>query len=164
MWTTPSMPRLALVLFFVPEPAQGVAEMKRVVKPGGSVSAYAWDILGGGFPFEPVFKELRARGHTPADPPSVDASRRDAMQMLWRNAGLTDVETRVISVERSFNDFEDFWMGIVPAPGMKAALAKMTPVEATEMKERVRGSLPAADDGSITYPAWANAVKGRVAG
>jgi ubiquinone/menaquinone biosynthesis C-methylase UbiE len=41
---------MALVIFFVPEPYRGVAEMARVVKPGGSVSAYAWDFLAGGFP------------------------------------------------------------------------------------------------------------------
>jgi hypothetical protein len=35
---------MALVIFFVPEPAKGVAEMARVVRPGGSVSAYAWDM------------------------------------------------------------------------------------------------------------------------
>jgi ubiquinone/menaquinone biosynthesis C-methylase UbiE len=39
---------LALVIFFVPDPTRGVAEMKRVVRPGGMVAAYAWDILGGG--------------------------------------------------------------------------------------------------------------------
>ena len=38
---------MALVIFFVPEPARGVAEMARVVRPGGSVSAYAWDLLEG---------------------------------------------------------------------------------------------------------------------
>ena len=42
---------MALVLFFVPEPAQGVAEMARVVRPGGLVAAYLWDFGGGGFPF-----------------------------------------------------------------------------------------------------------------
>ncbi len=53
---------MALVIFFVPEPAKGVAEMARVVRPGGSISAYAWDVLNGGFPFEPVQAELRALG------------------------------------------------------------------------------------------------------
>jgi ubiquinone/menaquinone biosynthesis C-methylase UbiE len=38
---------MALVIFFVPEPIKGVAEMARVVRPGGTVAAYAWDILGG---------------------------------------------------------------------------------------------------------------------
>lgn len=35
---------MALVIFFVPDPAKGVAEMMRVVCPGGMVAAYAWDI------------------------------------------------------------------------------------------------------------------------
>src|SRR5258706_12875872 len=35
---------MALVIFFVPEPARGVAEMVRVVSPGGIVAAYPWDI------------------------------------------------------------------------------------------------------------------------
>ncbi len=32
---------MALVLFFVPDPARGLAEMARVVAPGGIVAAYA---------------------------------------------------------------------------------------------------------------------------
>ena len=32
---------MALVIFFVPEPAQGIAEMARAVRPGGGVCAYA---------------------------------------------------------------------------------------------------------------------------
>ena len=45
---------MALVIFFVPEPAKGVAEMARVVKQGGVVASYAWDVPGGGFPMEPI--------------------------------------------------------------------------------------------------------------
>lgn len=33
---------MPLVIFFVPDPAKGVAEMARVVCPGGTVTAYAW--------------------------------------------------------------------------------------------------------------------------
>jgi ubiquinone/menaquinone biosynthesis C-methylase UbiE len=36
---------MALVIFFVPEPAKGVAEMVRVVRPGGTVATYAWDTV-----------------------------------------------------------------------------------------------------------------------
>ena len=155
---------MALVLFFVPEPAQGVAEMARVVRPGGSVSAYAWDMLGGGFPQEPVFNELRAMGHEPSGPPSAHASQQPVMEQLWKDSGLRDVETRVIRVERTFDDFDDLWTSMLPSPSVKVSMAKMSPAEAQELKERCRRVFPAAADGSITYPAWANAVKGRVAG
>src|ERR1700730_15250866 len=55
---------MALVLFFVPEPAKGVAEMVRVVAPGGMVTTYAWDIEGGGRPTEPIDAEMPAMGLT----------------------------------------------------------------------------------------------------
>ncbi len=41
---------MPLVIFFVPEPVQGVAEMARVVAPGGTVAAYALGYGGWGLP------------------------------------------------------------------------------------------------------------------
>src|SRR4029079_10601897 len=76
---------MALVIFFVPNPAKGVAEMARVLKPGGSAATYAWDMPGGGFPLEPVYSEMRALGITPASPPSPDASRINALKDLWHD-------------------------------------------------------------------------------
>ncbi len=52
----------ALVVHFMPDPAQGVSEMARIVKPGGIVAAYAWDLPGGGFPYEAVHERLRQLG------------------------------------------------------------------------------------------------------
>jgi SAM-dependent methyltransferase len=51
---------MPLVIFFVPDPAAGVHEMARVVRPGGCVCAYSWDLTGGGFPYELPQQELRA--------------------------------------------------------------------------------------------------------
>ena len=65
---------MALVIFFVPDPAKSVAEMVRVVVSGGSVATYAWDMFGGGFPVEPIQAELRAMGVEYSLPPSSDAS------------------------------------------------------------------------------------------
>jgi hypothetical protein len=83
---------------------------------------------------------------------------------LWRGAGLVDVETRVITVERTYDSFDDLWGTLMTSPSVKASMAKMSPAQGEELKDRVRSAFPAAADGRITYPAWANAVKGRVAG
>jgi SAM-dependent methyltransferase len=156
---------MALVIFFVPEPAKGVAEMKRVVKPGGTIAAYAWDILeDGGFPMGPMQDELRAMGRKPMLPPSPEASRMDALHRQWVGAGLTDVETRAITVARTFVDFDDFWSTVLIAVSMAQSVREMTPTELEQFKARVHARLPADAAGRITYTSRANAVKGRVPG
>jgi ubiquinone/menaquinone biosynthesis C-methylase UbiE len=154
---------MALVIFFVPEPAKGVAEMARVVRPGGTVAAYAWDILGGGFPQEPIRIEMRAMGLTPVNPPSVEASRIEAMRELWRGAGFDAVETREITVQRTFADFEEFWTTSLLGASVGPTIAAMSSGEIDRLKERVQARMPAADaEGRVAYTARANAVKGRV--
>ncbi|SDS25142.1 class I SAM-dependent methyltransferase [Bradyrhizobium canariense] len=155
---------MALVIFFVPEPAKGVAEMVRVVAPGGTVAAYAWDMEGGGFPLQPILTELKAMGRTPIRPPSAEASKIEALQKLWKDAGLIDVETQRIDVQRSFTDFDDFWTSATLAPTISQLFASMTSDEITRIQTRVRGHLREDSSGRVTYGAWANAIRGRVPG
>ncbi len=153
---------MALVLVFVPDPAKGVREMVRVVRADGTVAAYMWDMLGGGFPPEPILAEMRAMGVTPAGPPQLAASRMEALRDLWTGAGLEAVETREITVERTFANFDDFWTTNLNSPSIKATIATMAPGDADKLKERVRARLPADVDGRITRSGRANAVKGRL--
>lgn len=120
---------MPLVIFFVPDPAKGVAEMARVVAPGGSVAAYAWDVLGGGFPYTSLQVEMRALGVAPLVPPSPDASRIEAMRDLWQDAGLVDVETREITVERTFEDFDDYWTTVRTGPRSSTACRRSSRLE-----------------------------------
>ena len=152
---------MAMVLLFVPDPAKGIAEMKRVVKPGGMVSAYMWDILGGGAPMEPVHAEFGPTRLAPFMPPSVEISRMDAVRAAWTDAGLEEIESRVITVRRTFKDFEDFWPIATSGPGLGQTIAGLTPEAVVALQERVRPRLPSATDGTVSYAAWANAIKGR---
>ncbi|HYC18723.1 MAG TPA: class I SAM-dependent methyltransferase [Pseudolabrys sp.] len=153
---------MALVIFFVPDPAKGVAEMVRVVRPGGTVAAYAWDMLGGGFPLEPIRVEMRAMGFPPLSPPSVEASRAEILRGLWTEAGLDAIETREISVQRTFTDFDDLWTTSLLGSNIGPIIAAMPAADVELLKGRVRAQLSPDTAGRITCGARANAIKGRV--
>jgi SAM-dependent methyltransferase len=85
---------MPLVIFFVPDPAKGVAEMVRVVSPGGFVAAYGWDLVNGGFPYAALRDEMRASGVDVPLPPSPDAASLESLNTLWTVAGLSDVDAR----------------------------------------------------------------------
>lgn len=153
---------MALVIFFLPDPDKGVAEMVRVVKSGGIVAAYAWDMTGGGFPFEPIREEVRALGFQPPAPPSAPVSRMDAMRDAWQRAGLEAIETREITVQRTFANFDEFWTKSTGTGGSRAMISMLPPDVLTQVRQRTQAKLPADAQGRITTGARANAVKGRV--
>ena len=155
---------MALVIHFVPDPAKGVAEMARVVRPGGCVTAYVWDDEGGGSPTEPLQTAIILEGGNDVRPPSSRVSRMDRLLGLWTEAGLRDIDSCVIRVERTFDDFESFWSATSGSGRPKVSLATLG-AEATErVKARVRTTLPPDATGRITYTAQANAVRGWVPG
>jgi ubiquinone/menaquinone biosynthesis C-methylase UbiE len=155
---------MPLVIFFVPEPAKGVAEMVRIVRAGGIVSAYGWDLLGGGFPYDALWSQMRAMGIEVPLPSSPDASRIEVLRDLWTNAGLESIETRQITVQRTFDDFEDFWTTVRGGPSVNRGISTMSLENREILKTKMRQQLPADAGGRITYSARANAVKGRVRG
>jgi ubiquinone/menaquinone biosynthesis C-methylase UbiE len=84
---------MALVIFFVPDPAKGIDEMVRVVRPGGTVAAYIWDMPGGGHPLELIHAEMNAMGFTAPWPSRSDISGLEALRRLWSDAALKEIET-----------------------------------------------------------------------
>lgn len=154
---------MPLVIFFVPDPARGVAEMARVVRRGGTVAAYAWDMAGGGFPYEVLLAQMRAMGQTVPAPPSPEASRLDVLRDLWAGAGLDTIETREITVERSFADFEDYWEIVQGAPSAGSTLSRMVPEDRERLKAGVRARIAADGAAPLVCSARANAIRGRVA-
>ncbi len=153
---------MPLVIFFVPNPAQGVAEMARVVRPGGIVSAYAWDMPGGGFPYSALQTEMRALGARVLTPPSADASSIDALQTLWNDAGMTGIVTQDITVQRTFADFDDYWATILMGPSIGQGLVSMSPTDRALLEDRMRAVLPTEAHGRIVCSARANAITGIV--
>ena len=153
---------MALVLFFVPDPRRGAAEMARVVKPRGTVASYTWDVERGGAPPQPMWEELQALGKEVALPPSSYVSRFEALKALWAEIGIEDIETRELVVERTFANLEDYWRCMVVS-SPSGIVEKLSAAESVELKRRLQARLPVSATGEITVHSWATAIKGRKA-
>ena len=153
-----------LMLNFVPEPAEALAEMRRSVRPGGAVAVYVWDYAG-------EMQLMRRFWDTAAalDPAAgeLDEGRRfpicrpEELRMLFRQAGLYGIQDRAIDLPTVFRDFDDYWTpflgGQGPAPGYCVSLPE---TKRAALREKLRTELPVAADGSIHLMARAFAVRG----
>ena len=133
------------------------------VRPGGMVATYAWDILGGGFPHG------TGPGRDAWQWASRPCCRRASARPGWMRCGRygparasTAVETREISVQRTFADFDDFWTIILLSPSLRPMIAAMSSEDIAGLEARVQARLLPDAAGRITYAARANAIKGRV--
>jgi SAM-dependent methyltransferase len=154
-----------LVLNFLPDPLCAIAEMRRVLRPGGVVAAYLWDYAGrmelmryfwdAAVELDPEIHDLDEGRRFPLCHPSP-------LEGLFRQARLESVEVRSIEVPTRFTNFEDYWSpfegGQGPAPGYAMSL---TEDHRAALRDRLREKLPLNPDGSIDLVARAWAVRGR---
>ncbi len=156
----------ALVIAFIPDPAKAVAEMSRVVRPGGCVATYMWDVAAGGLPQEPFRAAAQALGFSSVTRlPGAMGTTEDDFRALWQSAGLEAVETRRIEVELTFRDFAEFWDSNTCFPNPAVRYVRELSLEDTErVKAWVRAHVGQDEKGRVKCRAVANAVKGRVPG
>lgn len=151
---------MALVISFLPDAAKAVTELTRVVKPGGTVATYMWD-LPAGVPVGPIYKTLAKLGHPAPLPPNPAISKIEALQALWQNAGLNTIETKVLHIEVSFTNFDDFWQSnSIPIGPQGKFIEALPQAVRDELQVELKATLPTQVDGRIIYESFANAVKG----
>jgi ubiquinone/menaquinone biosynthesis C-methylase UbiE len=156
---------MALVITFIPEPAKAMAELKRVVKPGGTIGTYVWDFLGGGSPQQPLREAVETMGVTVAPAPGHVNSRIERLGELFTAASLDAVATRMIEIDVTYPDFDTYWTSQTAlANTVVQHLREMTQADVERVKARLCENLPADQTGRIAYKARANAAKGRVPG
>ena len=77
-------------------------------------------------------------------------------------AGLDDVAVRAVDVPTVFRDFDDYWSPFLGGQGPAPSYAmSLTEERRAALRNRLRASLPASDDGSIRLIARAWAARGR---
>ncbi len=157
-----------LVLHFVPDADRAVAEMRRVVRPGGVAAATVWDNFGGQ-PGIRMFWDTLAAVEPQAD------SRRSAFLIRPTNrahelarafgkAGFADVTETALSIRMEFANFDDYWIPLLAGQGTHAAYLQSLP-EAT--RQRIVTAVQSAylagqPDGPRSFVSVAWAARGTV--
>lgn len=158
----------AYVINFFAEPRLMAAEMKRVVRPSGTVAACTWDFAGNRAVAQHIGAAFAARSlpslkrATAAQ--NAGSTRLAAMEQIFRDVGLRDVVTVSINTRVSFKDFDDYWRSNADLSSSFIGLfSELAAADRERFKDEVRALLPFSADGSIRYDVGTVAVKGYVA-
>ena len=154
----------ALVLHFIPDRGKAFAEMSRVARPGGIVTAYTWErsTRDDFAPYAAMLKGLNAIGVEAMRSPTVPEQQIDGLRATAAAAGLSGIDVCEIEATQSFADFDDYWtVQTLTVSPVGKTVAKLDDAQRSHLHETMRGIVPIAADGSITYAARAVALKAR---
>ena len=148
-----------LVIHFMADPVQGLREMHRVTRPGGTVAACVWDHAGDRGPLAAFWSAVRELDPAAEDESGLAGVREGHLAKLFSQAGLDRTSVTTLTVRIRHASFDHWWqpftLGVGPAGGYVASLA---PDRRAELREQCRRLLPAGPV-EITAAAWA--VSGR---
>jgi ubiquinone/menaquinone biosynthesis C-methylase UbiE len=151
-----------LVVNFMSDADAGVAEMRRVAHPGGTVASCTWDYSGGMTMLRTFWDAaLSFDSETPDEGRTMRYNDPESLRELWLRAGLEAVENDALVVEVSYTDFDDFWEPFTGGVGPAGAYTlSLEPDRREALREECRRRL-GNPDGPFTLSAKAWAVKGR---
>jgi SAM-dependent methyltransferase len=151
-----------LVLNFTKDPRAALAEMRRVVAPGGCIAAYVWDYAGK-MELMRYFWDAAVELDVAAAPLDeglrFPLCRPEALRELFAAAGLS-AQVSQIDIPTSFAGFDDYWQPFLGGQGPAPAYAmSLDEARRSELREILRTRVPAGKDGAITLIARAWAVR-----
>ena len=119
-----------LVVHFMADPVSGLAEMARVIIPGGLVAACVWDHAGDGGPLAMFWRAVHDIDPDAPGEAGLAGAREGHLAELCRSAGLSDIESSMLTVRVRSATFADWWepftLGVGPAGAYVSALDQPT--------------------------------------
>lgn len=123
-------------LMFVPDPAQALREIRRILRPGGRAAFAVWGPRERNPWMSLIFDAVAAQVGRPVPPPGIPGpfSLEDADRLagLMRDAGLEDVEVRDVALPLLSGSFEDWWARTSALAGPLAQILAAMPAAAAQ--------------------------------
>lgn len=143
-----------LVLHFMTDPKQGVLEMTRCTRPGGTVTGYIWDIASDAQFLSPFWRAAEsldpgAKDWEPLYRQHVNSAERVAA--LFANDDLEQITSTTLDFPVVFRDFADYWEPCLlnGSPPVQRYVQTLSGEGRNALRERLRSFLSIAADGSI---------------
>jgi SAM-dependent methyltransferase len=147
-----------LVVHFMADPVAGLAEMRRVTRPGGVVAACVWDYAGDRGPLGVFWDAAREVRPDVRDESRLAGTRDGDLIALLRAAGLRDVVGSELHASVDHGTFEEWWAPFTLGAGPAGAfVASLDPAEVDRLRAACERRLA---DRPITVHAVAWAARG----
>jgi SAM-dependent methyltransferase len=150
---------------YIPDPARGLAEISRVVRPDGIIALYVWDYAQGArflreFWDAAIAIDPEATAHDQAH--RFPICTQNGLTDLFERARLNDITTHPLDIVTGFASFDDYWEPLLSGQGSAPnyLATRPQPTQAA-IRERLRTALPGAAQGAIELPARAWAIRAR---
>lgn len=155
-----------LVMNFIPDHNKAIAEMRRVTRPQGIVSACVWDYDAGMQMLRFFWDEAVALDPAiePKDERHMKLSRQGQLGDLWKKAGLINVQEAPLVIDQEYSSFDDYWAPFTKGAGPGGAfVVSLSADRRQQLEARMRKRLLGDwQDGPFTLKAKAWCVRGEV--
>ena len=142
-----------LVLTFMTDAPAGIAEMCRVVRPGGVVAACMWDRTGMEM-LGAVHRTQQALGAQGTTEARTLYRTREEIEGLFARDGFADVQTTMLEVESDYAGFDELWEALLDGAGPAGVWAKA-------LDDERRAAARAELHRQVGAPAGAFTLRGR---
>ena len=144
---------------FVSDPAAGLVEMRRVLKPSGRLIATMWCAMEHNKGHYALAQALERQGLTPAMRP-FSLGDPDDVRALMQQAGFGKVELQAEARQATFPSIEAFVAGVAAgAPATRHALAQLAEDRKQQFVKDVEAILqPYVNENGVTLPTRAHLI------